>query len=249
MRAIIAGMVMLGLSEAVAMAQSGTLESVTIPLTSGQTEPELKSLATTVRIAANIPKVAVDTSRNAITFAGTPAQLDLAGLLTAELDQPPSAPLPENTKARQYRAPEGGGELVWVLYTPYTATPQAHQEVLAVIRTVSDIRTAFPHWPRRAIALRSAPEQMDLAAWIVGELARPEPAGFRQYAVPGSSEFVVVCFPKDPHTPQQIQEKMNAVRVGASIPRAFARTSPAAIAYRGTAAEIEAARRVLEAMP
>lgn len=243
------------LSTALAWAQPEALQSVTIPLRNGQTESEMSSIAIAVKTASGVPKFSLDTSNRAISFSGTAAQLELVRSLIAELDQPSSAPIPDNSAGHGYAVPGGGGQLARVFHVKNGATPQAHQEVMVTLRTLEDLHSIFPYWSRRALVIRGTPQQLEFASWLIGEIDRrsaPQaeiPNGPRQYQFAGSGEFARIFFLKPPQSPQQLRQKFIAIRSQANISRAFPISAAQAIAARGTAAQLQLAEQAIETHP
>jgi hypothetical protein len=208
------------------------------------TVQEFQEIANGVRTASQIRTAFTYNAPRAMAFRGQGDQIALADWLVSQLDQPaqqiqPSAP-------HQYQMPSGNGDVVRIFYLPNTKTVQDFQEVANLIRTTTNIRMAFTYNAERALTLRGTGDEIALADWLVGELAKPT-GGQAEYRVPRASDDVVKVF-YVPHaaTVQDFQQIASAVRIATNIRQAFTYNAERALALRGTVTQLALAERLVK---
>jgi hypothetical protein len=130
-----------------------------------------------------------------------------------------------------------------MFYLTRGETSQEIQELVNLIRGMSDIQRTFFFAARRTIALRGTSDQIALAEWLFGRLDKPvdpqtaKPAAYDFPAPGGAVDAVRVLYftqdqVSDPH------EMIYVIRAIADIRRGFSYSPRGAIALRGTPAQI-----------
>jgi hypothetical protein len=115
---------------------------------------------------------------------------------------------------------------------------------MTLIRTVTDLRRAFPYQARKVLGLRGTVPQILMAEWIVNTLALSPGSG--PYVMPAGNEQVGLFFVPAARTTQELQDLFGAVRTATKAGRSFFTEAQKAIVIRGTADQIATARRMIE---
>jgi hypothetical protein len=152
----------------------GAVDAVRVFYFTHEESPDnLQQMINLIRTTADIQRIFSYNPRRAIALRGTAAQVAVAEWLFGELEKPVS--LQTNKKvAYEHAAPIGrGGDAVRLFFFPDNETQQDLQEAVQMIRTTADVQRIFPYGARRAIALRGAPAQIELAEWLFDELGAP----------------------------------------------------------------------------
>ena len=212
------------------------------------TVQQLQEIATLVRSIADIRRLFTYNEPRAVVLRGTPDQIALAAWLFSELDQPKDRPAAAR-QTHSYRVPGGGDDIVQVFSLNHAATVQDFQEVVTLVRSVTDIRRLFTYNAPREAAARGTADQIALAAWLFSELDQPKDQLSRthEYRLPGGGEDVVrVFYLTHGETAQRLQEIAVEVRSITSVRRLFTYNAPRAMALRGTASQIAMADRLIQ---
>jgi len=225
----------------------------TFQLIGGESPQALREIAYVVGSVTQLPKPPVDAEHAAITVAGTPDQIALAAWIIGELDQP--------TKAADliYITPGGADSVARMFYPAHVDSPQQLQELVNVIRSMSEIRPIAIYNPAKVIVLRGANAQVEQAAWIIKALdlapghALPPVAATQVAFPPGSTlenpearayhmrhNQQRIFYLKNHETPQQIQEMVNVLRSVTEIQRITSFNALRAICVLGTADQADA---------
>jgi hypothetical protein len=151
-------------------------------------------------------------------------------------------PRVQDFSVHQYRGPSDAELVTRVFYPTHLNAPQDLQELVNLIRVITDTQRMFPNSARESIALRGTAAQADLAEWLFRELDKPadsHDSGKHEYRAPGDNDLVTrIFYPAHIKTAQGIQELVNAIRTIADAPRLFPDAGQQAIALRGTAAQV-----------
>ena len=219
-------------------------------LTHDQTDIQLQEIVNLIRTLADIQRMFAYSPRRAIALRGAPAQVALVEWLVNELDRPANPPA-QKAAAYEYPDPRSGIDAVRVLYTTHGQTPQNIQEMVNLIRTISDVQRMFAYPEQGSIALRGNAAQVALVEWLFHELDAPDPQAQNpaayQYRLPsGGVEAVRVFYLTHAGTPQDVQVIANAVRATANVQRVFAYSPQKSLALRGTDTQIAAAWRLIQ---
>lgn len=253
MRVALLGCVISTLAVTMAFGQSAATESTTIYLANGETTQELQGIITTLSSVGDIRQVSVSAGTG-LVVSGTADQIAFAKWLIGELDRPSTGPATVNSPEHEYHLPGSGDDVVRVFYLTHSETQQNLQEVMTLIRALENISRLFPYPAQRALTVRGTAAQISLAAWLVNELDKPAgaqtsaPPGPREYRIPGGDDDVVRLFyVPSARTPQELQDVLVAVRAATNARRMFINSAQRALAVRGTADQIAAAERVINA--
>ena len=143
-----------------------------------------------------------------------------------------------------FPAPNGAVDAVRVLYSTQDQMSADLQQIVYLIRTITQIQRTLSYAPRGAIVLRGSPAQVAVAEWLFGELDRPatpqtsRTEAYDQPATGGRSDAVRLFFFSHNETQQDLQEIINMIRTTAEIQFIASYPPRRAIALRGTPAQI-----------
>lgn len=208
---------------------------------------QLQELVNMIRVITDIQHIYQNLQANAIAVRGTSAQIAAAAWLGETVTQPATA------GKHEYNLPPGAdykgrmGTVLRVFFLTQKQNQQDMQEVVNVLRTITDISKIYQYVNSRAISLRGHPEQIALAEWLVDKLDRP-PATENSTA----SFVASPVYPRDPPavrvfylpsagSPRAIQEQVNAVRAATQITKIYGCPAPRLIALRATDSQAAAA--------
>jgi hypothetical protein len=118
------------------------------------------------------------------------------------------------------------------------------QEFAAMVRTISDIRQAFPDTAQKTLSVTGPAAQIATAEFLYTELDRqtvPDSVS-QEYKVANNADDVVrLFFLPNTATIQAFQEVATTIRTIAEIRRVYTFNTPRTLAVRGTADQIAAA--------
>ena len=141
---------------------------------------------------------------------------------------------------------------VRVFYLTHTPTPQAMQELVNSVRSLTDLQRVVACIGPRAIALRGTADQVAMAEWLINALDRPaavssasQSPATNPYQMLGSSDVARVFYPHT-STPQELQEVLTLVRSTTHIQRATSCSVPGALALRGTVGQVALAEKLIQ---
>lgn len=205
-----------------------------------ETPEALQEVAIVVRAVGDLRDVSLDVAKRSLTVKGTAEQIALAGWLTADMDNPGSAPSKRDYPFNDPKAP-----LAQVVYLSRVDNPQDLQEIVNAIRSITDIQRCFPVNQQKAIVIRGLPEQVKAADWLLGVLDQPAGAQTAGGATPeyrltetdwNARGGLVVRVAALAHldTPLAIQEVTNVTRGMTDIQRIFPLVSRRVLVMRGT---------------
>lgn len=241
----------LGLTATMASERPSAQQSTVLYVANGETAQNLQEIATLFRVVGGVQQVSVDTAKRAVAVGGTADQIALAQWLANELHEPAPGSPTVNSAAHEYRMPGSSDDMVRVFYVNHSATPQSLEEIAILIRTITDIRRAWPYTAQPALTVRGTAAQIALSAWLIDEMdkadaqtsASSEP---HQYRVPGTNNDVVRVFYLAPsETPQNIQKVASSVRSATDARRLFTNSGRKAVVMRGTPDQIATAERLV----
>lgn len=138
------------------------------------------------------------------------------------------------------------GETARVFRFAHAGSPQLRQEIANVVRSVGDVQRVAVDGRAGVLAVRGTPEQLELVAWIFGELDRtagaPAATTVESYKTPGDYlPQVRVFFLAHGDDPRTVQEIVNTVRSVGDLQRVYAYSGKSAIVLRGNADQVELA--------
>jgi len=138
------------------------------------------------------------------------------------------------------------GEPARIFHFAHAGSPQQRQEILNAIRIIGEIQRSTTDDAAGALVVRGTPAQVELAAWVFGELDRapgqPAATAVESYhysgeAAPEARAFFLAHFA----APQPIQELVNTLRSVAELNRVVAYMSNSAVLVRGGPAQVDLA--------
>ncbi|HEY3444691.1 MAG TPA: hypothetical protein VGK29_28325 [Paludibaculum sp.] len=225
--------------------QDGSAEMVGLTyLAHSGTPGNLNQVMILIRTMTDIRRVFPVQSRSAMSWRGTVDQIRLVEWLVRELDQPADAPLPPNTVEHQNFVNDGSLDVVRLFHLAQARTPRDVNEAMTLIRSVTDMRRAFPYQGRKVLGFRGTAQQIQMAAWLVNALALPPGSG-PQLMTAGNEQVGVFFLPPD-QTSEELQALFGAVRRATQAGQSFFTEARKAIAIRGTADQIAIAKRMIE---
>jgi hypothetical protein len=127
-------------------------------------------------------------------------------------------------------------------------SPLQTQEMLTVLRTVSDIAKVFADTSTHTLVLRSSDPDLARAEWIIQQLDSPSgpPQKGGTFTVPGTDDITRIFYLPN-STPEWVQSAVKGLRSEANIKKIFAMSSPGNIVVRGTSDQVAAAMAWLTA--
>ncbi|MGD0298280.1 MAG: hypothetical protein ABSE86_14330 [Bryobacteraceae bacterium] len=218
-------------------------------LTNPEVPQGVQEIVTAVRSLANIRWMFTYNDLRAAVVRGTAEQVNVAEFLFDAMDKPGIQPAtPTSPEFRMNQQPDN---LVRVFYLPNTKTVRDFQEVVTVVRSISDLRYAFTYNASRAVAVRGTEDRIALAKWIFENLdaastiaARPSTNEYR--FSPTSDDFVKVFYPASTSTSENVHETAARIRQTFNIRSAFGNSAPSAILIRDTAQKIALAEKLIQ---
>lgn len=188
--------------------------------------------ASIMRTVALIGDVAVDPASATLSIHGTSGNAAMAEWLMQQMDQPailnPGVQELRDMAAHEYRTPGHNDDVVRAVYLNHTPTPQGVQELLTILRTVSDIQHIFSYRSPGMIVLRATTAE-----------------GWRG---PVGDDVLRVFYPANRHSMQDLGAIVKAGRTNLHIMEAFNSTTQGAVVFRGTAAQISQADQLIATM-
>lgn len=215
---------------------------------------DFQEIATTVRTVADIRRVFTYDAPHGMVLRGSADQLALAEWLIGELDQPVTS---HTSAVHEYRMTGGfdhDENTVRVFYLSHTPTPQAFQEVATATRTIADIRRVFTCNAPRAMVMRSTPDAVALAAWLVDQLdtqntgvpRKASPVYSYQAATRDEGVAIRVFFLAHAGSVDDFQKAARQVRATANIRRVLTYNGPRALVVRGTTDQLAVAAQLVK---
>ncbi len=224
---------------------------------------QIQELVNVIRSMAEIRPIAVYNPAKVIVLRGAHAEVEQAEWIIKALDLAPGQALPpvaatevafpagslalENPDARAYHMRHNQQR---IFYLKDHETPLQTQEMVNVLRSVTEIQRITSFNALRAICVLGTASQADAAAWLVSELEKPAAKAAAEDSYYMTPEFaadgeVRVFFVPGLQTPQATQHLVSLIRT-ASIQRVTAFNPTKAIAIRGTAGQVAAAEQAVQ---
>jgi hypothetical protein len=233
-------------------------ESTVVRLTNAPAEKALKEVAALLRAVTGSPYLSSNVAQSIIAITGTAEQLALAEWLAKAIDKPagwrPSDSEYGDPTAREFKLPSGRDELARVFYLRDTATSQAVQEILTIVRTVLDVQKLFFRSEPKMLAYRTDRSMADLIEWLLPKLDSQscDPSHTSDsFKLPtpardGSDDVVRVFYLKPPVSLDEFNGLMMALRTTVEIQKTFGTISRPVLVVRGSPAQLsESARLIL----
>ena len=244
MRSLASTFVIVFLSAALASAQNQANGANTQIFTFAHlsTPQDFQNMANAVRTIVGIQQESIDAESKSISVTGTEAQLALGAWLFQALDVAP----PDGPKSQEYDVAASPDDVVRVFYlSAASRAPRPMQEIVNVLRVITDAVRVYQIPEAWAICLRGASAQAATAAWLVPLLDQPAgapgQAGPHQFTIPGALDepghapgsAVAVFYLGHSPTPVMLQDVINAVRVVSDATKIYQALIPMAIVLRG----------------
>ena len=167
--------------------------------------------------------------------------------------------LPENghtATTNTYQMPGGGDDIVRVFYLTHVGSVPEFQELVTLMRTITDIRRAFTYNKVKAVATRGTADEIAFAEWLLNELDqprnqtvagenRPDPASLNYHLPFSANNEVRVLFLTHTPTVADFQKLVNEVRTTTRMRRVCTYNTLRAVALRGTSNEIALANQLI----
>jgi hypothetical protein len=207
------------------------------------TVQQLQEIAVTLRSIVDIKRLFTYDTLHAVAIRGTSSQTAMAMWLVNQLDQTVGTPSPG---PNDYTLSSEDVAHVFNLINP--RVPMETQEMVTLVRSVADLQRIFIYNARKAIVVRTSPDRMALAAWLVKQLDRPAniPSVTVQYTLPAGPDNIVGVF----YLPNPSRERLNKaavqVRTTAQVQRLFTYGTLGALAVRGTLEQLATAEKIIE---
>jgi hypothetical protein len=204
---------------------------------------EMQELLTILRTVADIPKIFTLTSNHAMVLRGAEWQVSFSEWIIAQLDQPTQQKPDTTPQEFTVGGPDfrGLGHRARVNFLAGMTSPRQMQELLTVLRTVSDVQKVFSYTGTHALVLRAGDTDLDRAEWIIQQLDLPAGASGPKIFTGAAGDDVTRIFYLSNTTPQWLRSAVDAMRSEVKIRKVFSTTSPANIVVRGTSDQIAAA--------
>ncbi|HEY1756038.1 MAG TPA: hypothetical protein VGG72_11620 [Bryobacteraceae bacterium] len=204
------------------------------------TTQEFQETANAIRTITETRRVATYNAGKAMMVRGTPAQIGMVEWLAQAMNKPDSP-------GGEYRV--GEDDVMRVLAVANAASTQDFQEIANTARAIAEIRRVATVNTPHAILIRSTPNQMAMAQWLVTELDKPggvqRGQASSEFNTPGSADDQIGVLYVANARSVDFQDVSNAIRTGAQIRLLIADTARRAVAVRGTASQIALAERLV----
>ncbi len=224
-------------------------------LTNPEVPQGVQQIATAVRSLANIRQMLTYNDLRAVVVRGTAEQVSVAEFLFAAMDKPAiqqaTSQKLESSDSAEFRMNESPPTLVRVIYIPNTKTVQNFQEVVTLVRSITDLRYAFTYNAARAVGVRGTDDQIALAKWLFENLdaasTTTSPPSANEYRFsPTSDDFVKVFYLASTSMLENLHETAARIRQTFNMRRAFGNSAPSAIVIRDTAQKIALAEKLIQ---
>lgn len=207
------------------------------------TDPQsLMEAATVIRSTGLILHAKMDAPSKTLAPRGDAEQIALAEWLLSRLDQPSTAKHPPIQKYVVKGSAKGE---VRVLFPRGALTVQGLQELITVVRSVTEIQQAFTFNPLKAAVLRGTADQVAMAEWVYNQLDG-QPSGLEYRQVGSADDVVRVFFLAPSKALAELQQNAAVIRKTAMIRRMFLYNPGPALTARGTPDQIAVAEQMLK---
>ena len=213
---------------------------------------DFQEAANAIRSVTETRRVATVNQGKAMLVRGTPTQMAMVEWLVQSLD-----PDRQKTSSTAGEYTVGADDVMRVFSIANAKAVPEFQEIANGIRSMAYIRRIVTLNTPRSIVVRSAPDQMAMAEWLLGEVDKP--AGERQsqassdYRVPDSAYALAAA--KSPHddivrvfhlahaaAPEDLKRDLAQVTEGRNV---FTYDSQHALVVRGTPSQMALAEKLI----
>ena len=208
-----------------------------------QTPQALQEIVNMIRSLVEMRYVGAVTGPRVIAIRGTNNESAATEWLIGQLDRPVDKP---NSGVRDFRMAgtvPASTFATRVFYVKNAQTPQALQEMINALRSITEIMRVVAYNPLKAIALRATADQAAAAEWLINELDKPtgvqSSGASPTFQLAGVRDGVArVFYPARTDTPQALQEVVNLVRATTNVQRAVGVNANKALVMRGSADQV-----------
>lgn len=233
------------LPQAVADTASGSYH-----FTTPQTQQSMQEAAMIIKLVGGVLQSSFDVSTATLTFSGPEEGMALAGWVLPQIDKTTG-----DGALHEYRLPSG--DVARVVFVPNATKPQDMQELLTVLRTVSDVQKIYTVSSNHALAMRGPEWQILFSQWIIDQLNLP--AGQKPDTTPreftvggpdfrgqGNGHGARLNFLASMTSPQQTQEVITVLRTVGEIQKVFSYTSSHALVLRAGDTDLQRAEWLIQ---
>jgi type II secretory pathway component GspD/PulD (secretin) len=219
---------------------------------------ELQELATSIRAITELRLLITENAQRAIVMRGNADQMAVNEWLLSQMDKPRNEPIRHSATSQYFTVDQENRGVLQVFYVAHAKTFQDFQVVSTAMRTIAEVRS-FAYNPSRALALRGSAGQMATAEWLFNQMDQPQRSPTatapgnedttRTYRVPDTIDNVLqVFYVTRAATIADVENAANQIRKATRSPWVFPYDSTGAIVFRGTAAQMAQAERLIEEM-
>jgi hypothetical protein len=242
-------------------------QDATVVLANPISSQSVEQLTRLLKSEAHV-EVAFDADHSTFTLRGDASNLGLSEWLLHQIDKPegwqPTGQEAANPSLRAYLSAPNGlppDDKVPVTHIYYlkSSTGLAEQEILTIARVVGGFPLVSVIDKPRIMVFRGNQVSVDLLEWMIQKLDVPADGASAAlqnqnpqsgvYALPstadGSEDLVRVFYLSPSTTPKDLSSITTSIRDAAKTKNVFPKTSPPAIAIRGTPALIAQAQQII----
>jgi type II secretory pathway component GspD/PulD (secretin) len=215
-----------------------------------ETVRDFQGIVTTIRSVTDLRWAFTYNAPRAFVMRGTPEKIEMTEWLVQQFDQRVDARLGSS----EYRVKGAADDLVRVYFAKHVENAENLQELVALIRSGGNIRRLFTTGQPISVVMRGTDEEMGLADWLLQKLDQPtsgsagveqgQSESTREFPMSSNGEAVRVFYLRNA-TVQAFQNVASEVRV-AGVANVFTYNALGALAVRGTADQIAAARNLID---
>ena len=221
------------------------------------TVQELQELATSIRAITDLRLLITQNAQRAVVMRGNADQMAVNEWLLSQMDKPVNEPIRHSATSQYFTVDQDNRGVLQVFYVAHAKTFQDFQVVSTAMRTIAEVRSTFAYNPSRALALRGSAGQMATAEWLFNQMDQPQRSPTatapgnedttRTYRVPDTIDNVLqVFYVTRAATIADVENAANQIRKATRSPWVFPYDSTGAIVFRGTAAQMAQAERLMD---
>ncbi|HUA58029.1 MAG TPA: hypothetical protein VML19_04700 [Verrucomicrobiae bacterium] len=234
---------LIALSAGVVAAQN----TASLPLVNQQDPATIQDLINAIRTGADCRDVQYDEASRAFQLRCADASVAMAQWVLRQADRPAGAPTPSAPVSYTYTGGSGKeteNTAVRMFFLDKNDSAPDVQDFLNILRTGADIQRVFPISSMKALLVRSVPERVETAEWMIRQLDQPAQPGkmaIGQFRLTGAEQAdprvnrttaIRVFWLTNPSA-QWIVDWQNILRTGCDIQRVFPLNSRHAVLLRG----------------
>ena len=233
---------------------SGQTTNQVFAFTNTATAQSRQQIVDAIRTIGEIQQISLNNQAGTMAVAGTAGQLALAEWLFHNLDLNPQAPKPA---AQEFTVPGTTDDVARVFYLSPGLTMAQMQNLANAVRTIGEVKLAYPSPNAGALCLRGTAAKGAFAAWLVPRLdlpaGTPRQSGPQRFTVDWADPrrgdtLASVVFMTQPQTPQELQEVVNSVRTITDMSKVYAYLASRTICFRGNPGQVALAEWLVGAL-